>query len=318
MADHDTGWRSAARTPVHRIRPIVESMDVGVLHPGAMGSALAGAISRPVAWASEGRSEDTTRRAQLCGLVDVGSLDSLVDSTDIVISVCPPHAAVDVAVAVSARGFTGIYVDANAVSPDTVGLIAERFDRFVDGGIIGPPPEQAGSTRLYLAGPDAPSVAELWAGSVVDAVVLDGTIGSASALKMAFAGWTKGSAALLMAVRAYAEAAGVSRALVAEWADSIPGLEDKVTRSAERTGPKAWRFAGEMEEIAQSMEAVGLPSGFHTAAARIYASLADLKGEIEPSLDEVLELLTRDASGASTIDATRASPRDAGRGGLRG
>ncbi len=292
-------------------------MDVGVLHPGAMGSALAGAIGRPVAWASEGRSEDTARRAQSYGLVDAGSIDSLVDMTDIVISVCPPHAAVDVAVAVSALGFSGIYVDANAVSPDTVELIAERFDRFVDGAIIGSPPEEAGSTRLYLAGPDAPSVAELWAGSIVDAVVLDGPIGSASALKMAFAGWTKGSAALLMAMRAYAEAAGVSRTLVAEWTDSIPGLEDKVTRSATRTGPKAWRFAGEMEQIAQSMGAVGLPTGFHTAAARIYASLADLKGETDPSLDTVLELIMGDAGGASTIDATESPTRDAGRAGPR-
>jgi 3-hydroxyisobutyrate dehydrogenase-like beta-hydroxyacid dehydrogenase len=262
-------------------------MEVGIIHPGAMGAVLAGEASGPVMWASEGRSHQTVERAAAYGLVDQGSLDDLVAHAEILISVCPPHAAVEVAKQVDGLGFDGIYVDANAIAPATVRQIATRFDRFVDGGIVGPPPTEAGLARLYLAGADADTVAALWNGSNLDARVMGGEIGSASALKAAYAGWTKGSTALLLAVRAYAEANGVGDELIAEWETSIPGLAERAEGSASRVGRKAWRFEGEMAEIAAAMQAAGLPEGFHDAAREIFHRLSDLKGIERSSVEDV-------------------------------
>jgi 3-hydroxyisobutyrate dehydrogenase-like beta-hydroxyacid dehydrogenase len=189
-------------------------------------------------------------------------------------------------------GFDGIFVDANAVSPETVREIAAPFGHFVDGGIIGSPPRKAGTTRLYLAGPEAPTVASLWEGSNLEARVLPGSVGSASAMKVAYAGWTKGSAALLLSVRAYAEANGLGADIVAEWEASIPGLAERADSVARTISRKAWRFEGEMAEISKAMEDAGMPGGFHAAAGEIYRRLAHLEGEDVMSVDQVNALLS--------------------------
>jgi 3-hydroxyisobutyrate dehydrogenase-like beta-hydroxyacid dehydrogenase len=271
--------------------PRVVGMQVGILHPGAMGAVLAGEAAVPVMWASDGRSAATVERAERHLLVDRVSLADLVAESEILISVCPPHAAVDVADQVKGLGFRGIYVDANAIAPETVQAIAAGFGRFVDGGIVGPPPTEPGLARMYLAGPDAAAVAALWDGSSLEARVLDGDIGSASALKVAYAGWTKGSTALLLAVRAYAEAHGLGDEIVAEWETSIPGLVERVEGTAGRIGNKAWRFEGEMSQIAAAMQSVGLPEGFHDAAREVYHRLSNLKDVEESSVEDVNELL---------------------------
>ena len=152
---------------------------IGVLHPGEMGAAI-GAVLRgaghDVVWASAGRSSATARRAEAAGFDDAGTVAEVVRRAGVILSVCPPHAALDVAREVA--GFGGVYVDANAVSAATsraVGeAIAEAGGTYVDGGIIGSPPTAAGTTRLYLSGPDAPAVAELFDGTIVDARVLSG------------------------------------------------------------------------------------------------------------------------------------------------
>lgn len=262
-------------------------MNVGILHPGAMGAVLAGQARTRVLWASSGRSPETERRASAHGLVDAGTVSDLVATSDVLISVCPPHAASDVAVRVQQLGFEGIYVDANAIAPSTVRQIATRFDRFVDGGIVGPPPTEPGLTRLYLAGQGAVEVADLWNDSNVEVRILKGDVGSASALKAAYAGWTKGSAALLLAVRAYAEANDLGDEIMSEWETSIPGLADRADGTASRIGRKAWRFEGEMAEIATALEEVGLPGGFHDSAREIYHRLSDLKGVDEQSVEDV-------------------------------
>jgi len=191
---------------------------------------------------------------------------------DIVLSVCPPHAAA--AVAREARGFAGIYVEANAVSPATARAIGEIATSgtaaFVDGGIIGPPPREAGTTRVYLSGPAAGEVAAAFAGSPLEAVVLSARVGDASAVKMAYAAWTKGTAALVLAARETARAEGVEEALMAEWARSLPDLADAYTRAVRSATAKGWRWVAEMEEIAATFAAAGQPDGFHRAAAEIY------------------------------------------------
>src|SRR6266545_469806 len=167
---------------------------VGLLHPGEMGAALGSALrgrGHEVLWASTGRSESTSRRADDAALIDVGSESVLAERSDVLLSVCPPHAAGEVASKVSDA--FGLFVDANAIAPATARAIAGARDdsKFVDGGIIGPPPRDRGTTRLYLSGADAAVVAELFKGTPVDARVLSADVGDASALKMTYAAWTK-------------------------------------------------------------------------------------------------------------------------------
>jgi 3-hydroxyisobutyrate dehydrogenase-like beta-hydroxyacid dehydrogenase len=248
---------------------------VGVLHPGEMGAAVAAALRAPghdVVWASEGRSPATAARAEAAGLRDVGSAAAMAGSCAVIVSVCPPHAAL--AVAQEVAGYHGLYVDANAVSPATaraIGAVASAGGAtFVDGGIIGPPPRTAGTTRLYLAGADAALVADAFTGSTLAAVVVSARPGDASAVKMAYAAWTKGTAALLLAARAVARAEGVEEELVREWALSLPELEDECARAGRSAAAKGWRWVGEMEEIAATFAAAGQPDGFHLAAAEVF------------------------------------------------
>ena len=248
---------------------------IGVLHPGEMGAAVAAALrlrGHDVVWASEGRSAATAARASTAGLRDVGSAEAMAAACDVVISVCPPGAAAGVAVAMG--GFAGTYVDANAVSPTTaraIGAIVEAAGAtFVDGGIVGSPPREPGTTRLYLSGPSAAEVAALFAGTVLETPVVSERIGDASAVKMTYAAWTKGTAALVLAVRETARAEGVEEALVAEWARSLPDLADEHARAMRSAATKGWRWVAEMEEIAATFAATGQPDGFHRAAAEIY------------------------------------------------
>jgi 3-hydroxyisobutyrate dehydrogenase-like beta-hydroxyacid dehydrogenase len=248
-----------------------------------------------VLWCSQERGLATRERAEKAGLEDTGSLDALVAQSDCIVSVCPPHAALEVADAVLALGFTGTYLDANAVSPETARLIearvCEREARFVDGGIVGPPARAPGTTRLYLSGEGSAETAALFVAGPLEAIPIRG---SASALKMAYAAYTKGTSALLIAIRALARSEGVDDALLAEWARSIPDLPQRSEGAMRGTLPKAWRFIGEMREIARSFEDAGLPGGFHEAAAEIYTRLAPLRESDEAGLDEVIAALLRD------------------------
>ena len=273
---------------------------IGLLHPGDMGAAVGRCLTgrgHEVLWASEGRGPDTAARAKAAGLADAGTIAALAARAEVIISVCPPHAALDVAWAV--HGFGGLYVDANAVSPGTARevarLICESGGRYVDGGIIGPPPEKPDVTRLYLSGDDAEQVAALFAGTPLDARVISGSATAASAVKMAYAGWTKGTAALLLSVRALAREQGVEDALLAEGALSQPGRDARSEGAARSAAAKGWRWVGEMEEIGATMSAAGLPDGFHQAAAEIFRrSPRGAAGD--DVLDQVLGELTGDSS----------------------
>ncbi len=245
----------------------------------------------PCLWNSDGRSAATRDRAFAAGMVEVACLAELVERADVLVSVCPPSEALRIADDVAATGFDGIYVDANAISPARTRQIGKRFARFVDAGIIGPPAWDPGSTRLYLAGAEADTVAARWHGSHLDARVLGGEVGAASALKMCFATWTKVSGALLLSVRALAAAEGIDDDLIAEWTMSFPHLARQSEGTASGSGPKAWPFVGEMGEIADSFAAAGLPDGFGRAAAEIYSRLAPLQQIADPSLAEVIDLI---------------------------
>jgi 3-hydroxyisobutyrate dehydrogenase-like beta-hydroxyacid dehydrogenase len=239
---------------------------VGLLHPGEMGAAVGavlGGAGHRVLWASEGRSAETRARAQSAGLEDAGTVAEL-ERADFVFSICPPHAALEVAR--SLGGLGGVYVDANAISPATAAKVADAVDEYVDGGIVGGPPREPGTTRLYLSGDRASEVADLFAGSALEARIVP----NASALKMAYAAWTKGTAAMLLAIRELAAAEGVEDELFAEWDLSLPDLRERHERALRSAERKGWRWVAEMEEIAQTFEDAGLPGGFHRAAAEVY------------------------------------------------
>ena len=251
---------------------------IGLLHPGDMGAGIGQCLAargHEVLWASAGRGPDTAARAAAAGLADAGTVAALAARAQIIISVCPPHAALDVAWAV--HGFAGLYVDANAISPGTARevarLICESGGRYVDGGIIGPPPGSARRSRLYLSGSDPGDtgvVAALFDGTPMETRMVGGSATAASAVKMAYAAWTKGSSALLLAARALARAGGVERTLLAEWSLSQKALGQQSEGAANAAAAKGWRWVAEMEEIAASMAVAGLPSGFHEAAADIF------------------------------------------------
>lgn len=266
-------------------------MEVGFLHPGLMGETLAANCSATTLWASTGRSDETRQRAAHNAMSEVATVGAMCERADVIVSICPPSAADDVATHVAAAGFAGLYVDANAISPDTARSIAARFEHFVDGSVIGPPANKPGTTRLYLSGTRATEIGALYEGSALDARVIGEEIGAASALKMAYASWTKIGAALQLAIRSLAENEGVDAALVDEWNISQPGMVDRSAMVAAGVGPKAWRFTGEMNQIADAFATNELPSGFAEAANEIYERLAGFKGVDRPPLDDVINAI---------------------------
>jgi 3-hydroxyisobutyrate dehydrogenase-like beta-hydroxyacid dehydrogenase len=268
-------------------------MTVGLLHPGEMGTAIGASVvasGARVLWASEGRGAATAARAREIGLEDVRTVAALAKASEVALSVAPPHAALDVARAVMGHGFRGLFVDGNAVAPETARQIASLVEgggaRFVDGGIIGPANRVPGAARLYLSGAGAGEVAPFFAKGPIDAIVLDGPVGAASALKMAFGGWNKASQALLTGIRAFATAEGVDAALLDEWKISMPETIARSERAVRENSRKAWRFVGEMDEIARAMKSVGLPPGFHEGAGEIFRRLSEFKDTPPPSVPQ--------------------------------
>src|SRR5258705_8450642 len=257
---------------------------IALLHPGEMGSAIGACLARQglrVVWASARRSAATRSRAVAAGLEDLGSVERALDVADMALSVCPPHGALALAREAAGHGFEGVFVDANAIAPETARSVGRTVEKagasFVDGGIIGPPPVEGGRSRLYLSGGPAREVAALFAGTHMEAIALDASPGAASALKACYAAWTKGATALLAAVRALAEFEGVDAALLAEWRISQPGV-DKRSDAVTVQARKAWRWIGEMEEIAASFEAAGLPGGFNLPPAELYRRVERFQG----------------------------------------
>ena len=272
---------------------------IGLLNPGEMGSMVGAAVrsgGSRVLWAGEGRSAATRKRASEAGLEDAGSVSALVAASNVILSVCPPDAAVDVASQVAKLRFAGTYVDGNAIAPATAreigGVVEKGGAGFVDGGIIGPPPVKPGTTRFYVSGTGAERIAAILTAGPLQAIVVPGGPGAASTVKMAYASWTKGSAALLLAVCALASAEGVEDSLVREWKISQPELSARAEGAARSNAKKAWRFVGEMEEIAATFAAAGLPDAFHRGAAEIYRRMEIYKEGPAPSFADVLRALT--------------------------
>jgi hypothetical protein len=226
----------------------------------------------------------------MAGLADAETVGRVVALSEVVMAVCPPQAALGVARAVVTAlpsDWSGIYLDANAVAPSTMAQMVDLAGTgmvVVDGGIIGPPPSIPGTTRLYLSGTRAGTTAGLWNTPNLEAIVLSDRVGDASALKLAYAAWSKGSQALLVTIRALAEAEGVRDWLEAEWRRSGGELSAATDRGVRAAATKGWRWSGEMEEIAGLLRHRGLPTGFHQAAAEVFARVPR-RGPTDPVPD---------------------------------
>lgn len=266
---------------------------VALLHPGAMGAAVgrqAVNVGANVRWVAKARSGATGERAADAGLEQHDEMVTALDGADIVLSICPPAFAEDVARAVGR--FRGIYVDANAIAPARMLRIAAILPeaRLVDGGIIGGPPTHRGTTRMYLSG-DADGVPELFEGSALEAVRLPGGIGQASALKMAFASYQKASRVLAAVSHALAGEYGVGAQLVRE-ADLLHGRPLADVEVFTAAAARAWRWAPEMRDAAAALHDVGLPDGLAVGAATALERWATAKDRDDISVTEVLRLLT--------------------------
>lgn len=277
---------------------------IGILHPGAMGVSVAAAAqnsNHQVYWVSKGRSVQTRERAKKFALLDAETLEGLCEACEIIVSVCPPHAAEEVAKGVVAHTYRGIYLDANAISPQRAIRIREKVEaagaRFVDGGIIGGPAWEPGKTWLYLSGESASEAAAFFSAGPLETCVLGDEVSKASALKMCYAAYTKGTSALLCAIMAAAESLGVREDLEAHWSRGESDFAEATRERVRRVTAKAWRFAGEMDEIAETFREAGLPGEFHAAAGMIYRRIADFKDALStPTLEEVLEALMQPVS----------------------
>jgi 3-hydroxyisobutyrate dehydrogenase-like beta-hydroxyacid dehydrogenase len=246
----------------------------------ALGSALK-ATAGTVIWAAAGRSHATAKRAELADLVAVPDLTELARRAHLIVSICPPHTAravaEEVAAALAGCPEPPLFVDANAVAPATVQGIGELLGapRVVDGAIIGPPAWEPGRTVLWLSGAAAPAVAALFTGSPFAARVLGPDLGAASALKACYALQTKALPTVWAALADAADAYGVRDALRDQLARDGVDLAAHLEALRSRAGAKAWRWAGEMDEAAAALAAVGVPDGFSRAAAEVYRRMAD-------------------------------------------
>ena len=256
---------------------------VAVIAPGLMGSAVAGRLTASgvqVRTSLSGRSNATVARAEAAGMAD--ATDAQLVEADFILSIVPPGEALALAerLAPAMRGAKRkpIYVDCNAVSPATVlhidQVVREAGASFVDGGIIGPPPDlDSTRTRIYLSGPDAVKVAVLQQYGL-STPVQPGPVGAASAMKMSYAGITKGFTALGAAMMLAATRAGTADALVAEMRVSQPALLKWLTTQMPKMHSKAYRWVAEMEEIGAFIGEDQPGFGFYETAARLYEQIA--------------------------------------------
>ena len=257
---------------------------VAVLSPGNMGHAVGRALGRhgmDVVTCLTGRSERTRGLAKDAGIRDVPSLEVLVEESDLILSILVPAEAVglakEVAEALRETGANTAFADCNAVSPDTAReagrVIEEAGGRFIDAGIIGSPPGEGTPPRFYASGPHEGVLAELDGKGIV-VKPMGGDVGRGSAIKMCYAAWTKGASALRTALLTAAELLGISGELRQEFQFSQEAAYRAMESSVPGLSGKAFRWVGEMEEIAATFEKVGVTPQLHLGAADVFRMVA--------------------------------------------
>jgi 3-hydroxyisobutyrate dehydrogenase-like beta-hydroxyacid dehydrogenase len=278
----------------------VDQPIVGILHPGSMGAAVAACAATNAAavlWCEAGRSTASAARAKQFGLTPVATLPELLHRSDIVISLCPPAAAENLARDVAEHGFAGVYVEANAINPERTKRIAELLEpaaTVVDGGVVGSPPVRGKTPTLYLSGLAAATarIEALFVGTAVQTKALGTEAGKASALKLSYASFQKTSRVLVALAVGMAREHGVGQELVevaSRRTDSYLSEPQYVAKAAAR----AWRWGPELEEAADMLAAAGLPPEMLRAAASTLARWDDAKDDGELTLTDALNRLAQ-------------------------
>lgn len=273
---------------------------VGILHPGSMGTAVASCAATnatAVLWCEAGRSSASKARADQFELSPVDTMAELLDRSAIVISLCPPAAAEDLAHEVAGHRFAGVYVEANAISPERAQRIAALLEpaaTVVDGGVVGSPPVGGKTPTLYLSGPVTATerIEALFADTAVQTAVLGQEIGKASALKLAYASFQKTSRVLVALAVGMAREHGVDQELIevaSRRTDSYLSEPEYVAKTAAR----AWRWGPELEEAADALAAAGLPPEMLRAASSTLARWNDAKDDSELTLTDALDRLAQ-------------------------
>ncbi len=293
---------------------------VAILMPGEMGAAVGKAFTDgglDVITCLDGRSPPTAERAAAAGFRDVADLGALLGEAEIVLSILPPeHApalAGQVAAAMKSSGLTPPYVDMNAVAPDTARAMQKIIESagavYIDGGIVGSPPGGKLPTRFFVSGPEAGLMDGL-DGRGIDVRQCGPEIGRGVAVKMCYAGITKGTSALHTAVLMAAESLGVADEIHQELALSVGALYSRMEAVVPKLPAVSARYIGEMKEIAKTMESAGVTANFHTGAGELYRVLektpfaAERRDTVDPdrTLRQSLEVFAKDLPRKSTIE----------------
>ncbi|WP_438297711.1 DUF1932 domain-containing protein [Streptomyces sp. HUAS TT7] len=269
---------------------------IGLLHPGAMGAAVGSQLVRAghrVLWYPVGRSKATADRAAAAGLTAVGDLAEFMGEADVVLSICPPAVAEDLAR--TAPGYAGTWVEANAITPERTRRIADLLpaSTVIDAGIVGSPPLGGKQPTLYLSGPYRTGVvAGLFAGTDVHTHVLGERIGQASALKLSYSAYQKASRVLAAVSYGLALDQGVDQELLTV-AGRRPGSYLTETGYIPKTAARAWRWGPELTEAADMLQEAGLPDDMLRAAAAILDRWAVAKDDRGLTVDQAVDLLKK-------------------------
>ncbi len=279
---------------------------IAILMPGNMGHSVGRALGvhgHRVITCLAGRSARTRNLAESAGLHDMPDLETLLGEADLVLSILPPSRALELAQRVAEAmgridwGRTDrrpVYVDCNAVSPDTARaageLIAAAGASFIDAGIIGAPPGRD-VPRFYVRGTDTRDMESL-DGKWFRVVPLGSEVGRASGIKMCYAGLTKGTWTLQTSVLLAAEAMGLSAELREELLSSQAAAYAAMEQTIPRIPADSERWIGEMEQIAETFKAVGVPDHFHRGAAAVFTLIAGtpLAAETRETMDTTRSL----------------------------
>jgi L-threonate 2-dehydrogenase len=279
------------------------SIAVAVIAQGSMGAGVGKRLHESGAEVRTllgGRSAKSAERARTAGMIPASDEKAMLEGADFFLAILPPseveNLARQLAPVLSALPKKPIYVDCNAISPQTATRVAAIVEptgaKFVDGGIIGGPPRPGYSPAIYASGPAAGETAVLrdWG---IDWRVIDGPVGAASGLKMSYAGITKGTTAIAAAMLLGAARFGCGEALIAELSKSQPEMLERMRANIPRMYDKAYRWVGEMEEISDFLGANPPSSDMYAAIARLYEFLAAADVDPSPGPDNAIKTLDR-------------------------
>ena len=279
---------------------------LGVVSPGDMGHVVGSVVANKgyrVITFLDGRSDVTRRRAERSSLEDVGSLVNLIREADVILSILPPEVALDfageAADCMRDLGASPLFSDCNAISPETTlkidTLMKNAGSSFVKVGIIGPPPRRGVTTKFYASGSHTGQLAFL-DGDGISYRPLGDEITRAAALKMCYAGLTKGTMTLQTSVLTVGKLLGIGDELQAEFSDSQKFHWDLMNKRVPFYAADAGRWAGEMDEISKTFMDVGVSGNLHRGAAEVFRLL-----DASPLGAETRETLNQDRTLDQTI-----------------